>query len=240
MSRLNQEYKEQTEKEIFLEEWDEPYYYGFSSWKEYLKISLDFFNTEFKNYNEKIKEIDKIHKGKFYETDDDFAGVSTIDGHDVYEDDMIALSVAKDKVLPLILMGIYTDFEKTLIGICNGIREVKPAIKPFNGNKITECKDYLFDTNNVNLIFSETLKSLWDEINNFRELRNVFAHDNPIDIVRKKGAERLDGVKNIKDISVNGNNWVSFDNENPLIEFIKTCDGFIGNLIEEIANKIYE
>lgn len=240
MSRLSQEYKKQTEKEIFLEEWDDPYYNGFSSWREYLEISLEFFKKEFKSYNEKIKEIDKIHAGKFYPIPDYFALGYTIDGHDVYEDDMIALSGAKDKVLPLILMGIYTDFEKTLIGICNGIREVKPAIKPFNGDKITECKYYLFDSNNVNLIFSETLKSLWDEINNFRHLRNVFAHENPIDIVRKKGAERLDGVKNIKDISVNGNNWVSFDNENPLIEFIKTCDGFIGNLIDEIANKIYE
>ncbi len=153
MSRLNQEYKKQTEKEMFLEEWEEPYYNGLSSWREYLEISLEFFKKEFKSYNEKIKEIDKIHEGKFYEVDDGFAGVYTIDGHDVYEDDMIALSVAKDKVFPLILMGVYTDFEKTLIGICKRLEYLKPNLQSFKGDKITECKDYLCGPNILNIVF---------------------------------------------------------------------------------------
>jgi hypothetical protein len=250
MSRLNQ--RQQTEKEMFLEDWEEPYYNGLSSWREYLEISLEFFKKEFKSYNEKIKEIDKIHAGKFYEIDDDFAGVYTVDGHEVYEDDMISLSVAKEKVFPLILIGIYTEFESTLIGICKKLERIKPELGAFNGVNITNCKDnYLCKSEILNLVFSESLNTSWKEINEFRELRNLLAHgDNPIDVTRikkaksgaikKAGEERLALVRCIQDVSVAENYYVTFDNEKPLLNFIGICDGFISNLITEIANKIYE
>ncbi len=100
--------------------------------------------------------------------------------------------------------------------------------------------------------FSESLNTSWDSILQFKALRNLLVHsDNPIDItklekskkdgtIKKIGEERLSLVKNIQDISVNENNWVSFENEKPLLNFIGVCDGFISNLITEIANKIYE
>jgi hypothetical protein len=231
----------ETEKEMFLKYWEDPYYEGFSSWKKYLEISLEFFKKEEDSYANKIKKFDKTHGGKFYENERVIGGGFTLDGHEQYFEEVYSLSVSKGKVFPLILMGVYTDFESTLIGICKKIEKIKPEFGPFKGSKITECKDnYLCKHDFLNLKFSETLNILWNKIDIFRELRNVFTHDNPIDITRKNGPNKLTVVKSIQDISVNENNFVSFDNEKPLLDFIDACDGFISNLITEIANKIYK
>lgn len=235
MSRLNTNIK--TDKDKFLEYWKEPYYYGFSSWKEYLDISLEFFNKEFESYKNKIEEFDKIHKGKFIEVDDGLGDVYTIDGMDVYGDNTIALTKSYEKVFPLILIGIYTDFESTLKGICEKVDKIKSNLKPLKGKYIFDCKTHLCSTKSINLIFSITLNTQWDKIDKYRELRNLFAHDdNPIDISNTNS--RLNIVKGIKDITVTKNNFVSFDNEKPLLDFIATCDSFISTLIKEIAKKI--
>lgn len=247
-----------TPASAFIQHFEHSVYKNFSFWKEFSVKALALYKNEQKLQQQKIKLFDAEQAGRKAEFDEHGSPMMT-DGWEAHEDEALSLDFQKSQILPLLFVGAFNHFEKSLKDlveeICHQLEgnynaeklaEAKKHIagkrykkdgkskkdKPLKYQYIGDVEELLLDAELV-ILCKSSLKDIWATINLYKELRNIFAHnDNPIDIVkypnRKKKVIQIPGV-----MIISGH--VKLDDINIVLDSCNTYEEFTCQLIEEIS-----
>jgi len=208
----------------YIARYDYPIGNRFEIWTTFFNDTVSLFQRECNDISEKIKKFDEQHS--------EHAG---FDGIEQYLDDVTDNADCTDKILPLAYIGAFNHFEKYFKTLCSDIREGNwmSLEKPFNGRYVNNCKDYIINEGVITSHQFTELELLWDKINGYTELRNVFAHndyDNPC-------SDRMIELKKIG-IEIIGNRIQLKIDSGILKNSIATYDEFITRLVEKIGKNL--
>jgi len=219
----------------------------FSFWVEFSRKALLLYGKEKIYLNNRIKALDKeLLSG--IELDGNGNRI-LYDAWDINEDEVFNLENQDNEILPLMFIGAYKDFEKKLKDLVEGIfnqiqgkydaKKINKAQKTIGSKKeykfISDVDSVLSNSGLISIKETSILSEKWTAIENYKELRNVFAH-NDFPLTDNK---RLEKIRTVVGENVTDKGYIL---TLPVDLIPNTCNlytEFMNLLILKIAEKVF-
>lgn len=156
------------------------------------------------------------------------------DAYEIYEEEIMHLAEYGQIFRSSILLTVFGIFENELLKLCEWCKRaegISAQVSKINRKSYIESyKIYLETKIRVDL---STLRSEWEKIQVFREIRNAFAHE--VGFLKNSKASTRNYVSNQMGIKLKSNGQIELLNNDVVNDMIRTMNGYlskVANLIE--------